>query len=567
MARRRKLKLKKPSPAFAMAVAGLLVALAGGLVWISQQKAKEGQQAAPPHETAGVAPRQPDWFGGSTLRSKGSITAAGREVRPTLSSPARQRALGGAGREIQKVLREMENFVVKKKGASKPNAQIGFFAKSLEDGAVVTSHGSERILSAASNTKLFTTAAALLRLGPDFQFETKFASDAPLHEGVLDGDLWIIGEGDPTLSGEPGFVRAGGSYGRGGAYGALSRVAAGLASQGIRRIRGSLVLDDRYFSDAAYHPGWPSRDRGRGHALDVSALCVERHKIEVEARVTGDRVAFEVVPPLAGVHVDHAVTVVEKSAARGIVARLDGDTIRITGSIAAGDGGRTSFYMLDGPKLFGWAALRAFDDCHIKTDGGARRAGLLERPPVRSLAIMRTGVTLADVVRVTNRESDNLYAEMMLKVLGARFGSGGTFGAGVAVVRESLQKLGVPVSGFQAVDGSGLARESRASAATLVALLDAMARTPLFEIYKNSLAVGGEADGTLRKRFKEPGMKNRVRAKTGSIDGVTAISGYVDSERGETFIFSSLANYTEFAGSFKPDEDRCVRALAAVGDK
>ena len=144
-------------------------------------------------------------------------------------------------------------------------------------------------------------------------------------------------------------------------------------------------------------------------------------------------------------------------------------------------------------------------------------------------------------MRVTNQESDNLYADMILKVLGAKSRGDGSFAGGVAAVRDVMRELGVPAAGYAAVDGSGLARDSKLSAAAIVALLEAMDRHPLGPVYKDSLAIGGR-DGTLRKRFREPQVAGRVHAKTGSLDGVSALSGYVDSVSGEPFAFATLVN-------------------------
>lgn len=550
---RRPLRLQRTPRSFIAIAATALLASATGIFWLqSRENAEAPHFPAPPPNIAKAEfpPRE-------SAEPKSNIT---RAPRPSILTPGRVKAIGAAGRTIDGVIREMETFTPKKKGGAKPMARVGFLANSLEDDAVVTSHHPEQLLSGASNIKLYTTAAALVRLGPDFRFETKFASDATIQNGVLEGDLWIIGGGDPTLTSEDRLCE-------GGATAAITRAVAELANRGVRRVRGAVVLDDRYFSDAKYHPGWPSHDRGKPHAIDVSALCAEHHKIEVTARASGGGAEIDLRPQMSGLRIENNVNIVAKGAAKGIVARVDGDTLRVSGSVASGDADSTSLYMLDGPKLFGHVALRAFENCSISVDHGARPAGLLEAAPRNVMVKLQSASTLADVVNVTNRESDNLYAEMLLKILGAKFGGAGTSAAGVEVVRGVLRELGVPVEGYAAVDGCGLARDSRISPATTVALLAAMSRTRFYDIYKNSLPGAGESPGTLRKRMKESLFSGRVRAKTGSLDGVTSLSGYVDAANGETFVFSCLTNYTEFAGSFKPDEDRCVRALVEVGAK
>lgn len=559
MRRRRKVYLRKRPRIGVLAALLALLLLTSAAAWWNPWKGALASGPAAKHpsnlDTTNPSPVRADIAAPASASNVKNYRSAPRH--PIAATAARTKAVGSAGRAIDQILREMETAAPKKKGGAKANARIGFLASAQGDGAVVTSHYPDQLLSGASNIKLYTTAAALLKLGPAFRFETKFASDANINNGVLEGDLWILGGGDPTLTSQDRFCE-------GGAAAALTRAAAELTNRGIRRVRGSIVLDDRYFSDARYHPGWPSHDRGKAHALDVSALCAEHHKISIEARAAGARAELEIWPPMAGVRVENSVQIVAKGQGKGIVARLDGDALRVSGSLSPSQTDATSFFTLDGTRLFGFVALRAFENCNITVDGGARSAALLDGAPKTILVTLQSPATLADVIRVTNRESDNLYAEMILKTLGARFRGAGTSAAGVEVVRETLGELGVPLAGYAAVDGCGLARESKISPAATVALLRAMAETKYYDIYKNSLAGPGDADGTLRKRLRDPIFNDRVRAKTGSLDGATSLSGYVDARSGETFIFSCITNYTEFGGSFKPDEDRCVRELVEI---
>jgi D-alanyl-D-alanine carboxypeptidase/D-alanyl-D-alanine-endopeptidase (penicillin-binding protein 4) len=446
----------------------------------------------------------------------------------------------------------------RKVGKMVEKADVGFLAKSLLTGETVHGSSQEELLSAASNTKLFTTAAALLRLGPDHRFETRFAADVTPRDGILDGDLWIVGGGDPTLTQEHQWCPS-------GVEAVLARVAEELVKFGVKTVRGSLVLDDRMFAGDRYHPGWPPRDRGKAHALDVSALCVEHDRIQIVADATGSEVAIHTVPRFRGIRLEHAVKVV-KGGNAGIVAHAEADSIRVSGSVAAGSSELTSLYWLDGPALYGYVALDAFATRGLEVTGGLRTPRAGESAPARTLVLLKSAVPLTEVVRVTNQESDNLYAEMLLKALGARFRGQGTFAKGLDVVRETLTSLGIPIDGFAAVDGSGLARDSRISASAIVALLEAMARGPVKETFRDSLALGGGREGTLRKRFRDPVFAGRVRAKTGSLDGVSSLSGYADAGSGETFVFSILVNF-ERGGSSKADEEQLVRRLVEIGPR
>lgn len=470
------------------------------------------------------------------------------------SSPKRNEDLADARRFLESGIRAVRG--PRKVGKTVERAEVGFAARSLSTGEILYESNAAAMLSAASNTKLFTTAAALVRLGGSYRFETRFASDAPIRSGVLEGDLWVVGGGDPTLTTDQDWCPAGPEV-------ALARVAEELAVLGIERVAGALVLDDRLFEPPSYHPGWPARDRGRPHALDVSALCVERHRIRIAVSASPSGVELHVVPRLRGIRVENAVKVV-KGANASITAHVLGDSIHVSGSIPPGGSDATSVHWLDGPKLFGAVCLEAFASRGVTVQGATRLPGNGEAAPRRTLVVLPSAVPLTEVIRVTNQESDNLYAEMLLKALGARFRGEGSFAAGVEVVRETLRQLGLTTAGFDAVDGSGLARASKASAKEIAALLEAMARSPQGGAFRDSLAVGGARTGTLRRRFREPSVAGRVRAKTGSLDGVSSLSGYAEAPSGETFVFSILVNF-EKGGSSKADEEQWVRRILSIG--
>ncbi len=499
---------------------------------------------------------RPEAKGAAPAEASAAPAPASVRPRPRASSPERRQELDRVRREIESIVGEMERPRRSSKGIVRPAATVGLVARSLETGESVVAHRASEPRKAASNTKLFSTAAALLRFGADHRFETVFASDAPIERGTLAGDLWVIGGADPTLVTDPSW--------RTDPEVAFGNVARALAETGIRRVEGSLVLDDRLFVDAPYHPDWPASDRGMAHALDVSALVVEHDRILVTARATAGEIEVTTRPDLAGGRITSTVRVAP-GASSIVVHRVSSTDLRVSGTVAPGETARASFPSLEPTTLFGTALLGSFGRSGLTVARGARRPAQGEAAPQRAIARLPSGVPLADVVAVTNRESDNLLAEMLLKLVGARFASEGSFAGGIRVVREVLAELDVPLAGFDAVDGSGLAHTSRVTPACIVALLEAMARTPECDLYRESLAGGGERGGTLRHRFREPSFAGRVRAKTGSLDGVTALSGYVRTERGETIAFSVLSEYEpRGGGSFKPDEDRIVRALASI---
>lgn len=535
-------------------VAATVLAVGGGAALLSRSfpasnRSNEAAERATSVASAG---------GSEAAKPHGANPAGSASLIPTALGRLRSAAV--ASREVLGIVSEMVNPKKKGKQTVRGAAEVSLLARSLEQGDLLAQHRPTTMLSGASNTKLFTTAAALVLWGPEHRFETRFASDAPVREGVLDGDLWVIGGGDPTWTARYGFGSSGADL--------LRRVVAALASRGIRSIRGKVVLDERLFVDEPYHPGWPRHDRGEPHALDVGPLLLEHDALLITARGDSDGAQVTIDPPCSLLEVKSTVRVGPPGSASSIRVARSGDEIRVSGSVARGASAGATIYSLQPGLTFGGALLAALTERGIPVAGGLRRATAGESAPSQVLVLVPSQAPLREIVKVTNEASDNLFADMLLKSLGARFEGEGSFPAGVRAVRSALRRLGVEDSGYGAVDGSGLAADSKLSAATTVDLLAAMARSPYSQIFRDSLASGGEAGGTLRKRFREPAFQGRLFAKTGSLDGATALSGYVLSASGETIAFSCITNYDERkGGGFKPDEDRIVRALRDVNDR
>src|SRR3954454_21441786 len=334
-------------------------------------------------------------------------------------------------------------------------ARGGAYVLDLQTGQPLFQWRANTARPPASVEKLYTTSTALLRLGPDATFETKTLSTVPITpDGTLDGDLYLRGDGDPTLT----TLR-------------LDQLARQVAAAGVTSIHGDVVGDGTIF------------DALRGSFR------------------TGGAPDFDMTGALGGLTVN-----------RG----YDGSRYASSPALVAA---RRFF--------------RALRGAHIRVLGRAA-AGPAD-PDADELAVT-TSVPLRELIAMTNAPSDNFYAETLLKALGARAGTGGSTASGVAVLREHLASFGVHP---RVADGSGLARANRTTPRQVVRLLDRMDGQELASTFKASLAVPART-GTLRRRMRGTPAAGRCKAKTGTLNAVSALAGYCPSLDGHTIAFAFL---------------------------
>jgi serine-type D-Ala-D-Ala carboxypeptidase/endopeptidase (penicillin-binding protein 4) len=324
----------------------------------------------------------------------------------------------------------------------------------------------------ASNEKLVTSSAALAAWTASYRFSTQLFIDAPGPDadGVVDGNVYLRGFGDPTLS-TTSFQKS--HYGM--ATSDIHDFVSRLQKLGVRRIAGRVVADAGYFDGARSVANWrPS----------MTAYC----------------------GPLS------ALTLNE--------------------SFSSGGG-----YVADPALAAAGALTKQLRAADILVSHAAARG---VAPDTSTLVYTERSATLASVLAAMNKPSDNFMAEELLKGLGAGFGSGGTTVAGAAVAQQFLQSVGAG-DGFRIRDGSGLSYQDKLSVRTVVRILGAMARRPDFAVFRHSLAIAG-VDGTLKDRMRGTAAAGNVRAKTGTLDAASSLSGYVTTASGHTLSFSMLMN-------------------------
>jgi len=412
--------------------------------------------------------------------------------------------------------------------------------RSLATGDLLFALDADRLAMPASNMKIVTLAATAERLGWDYRFETTLVSAAPVGGGVLDGDLVIVGGGDPTINERDGRAAQ-----------VFDQWAADLEAAGIDTVAGRLVADDRALGHEALGAGWSWDDLAYGYAAPVSALQFGEDLVTLTLTpgpAPGAPVAIAVAPQTAGLVVENRVTTGEAGTRVALdLGRLPGQRrLEVTGTVPAGGGTVSRTASVDDPaEAFARAARAALAARGIEVRGGVAIAGRTEDGEVRRegerVLARSLSPPLADVATVLMKESQNLYAETLLRALGRGDGPG-SVEAGRRVVREVLDGWGLEPDALVQYDGSGLSRYNYVTADLIVGILRHLYDDPRHrEKFLATLPVGGE-DGTIEGRFKDTRAEGNVRAKTGTLARVRALSGYVTTRDGEDLVFSIIAN-------------------------
>jgi serine-type D-Ala-D-Ala carboxypeptidase/endopeptidase (penicillin-binding protein 4) len=370
-------------------------------------------------------------------------------------------------------------------------AASGLFVVDAESGKAVCARAAKRPRSLASNTKLFTTSAALSRFGPEYRIATQLLTDGKIgFDGTLRGSLYLRGAGDPAL-GVPSFYERYGGVGTN-----LLSLRTQVAEAGVRAVTGRVYADDTIF------------DRLRGVADSGYATS-------------------PYIGPLSGLSFDFGYR----------------------GSIGQG-------FASDPATLAASKLARALGATGIAIRAAVARGGT--PPGAESLATVHSP-TMSRLVEATDVYSNNFFAEMLAKLLGAHFGGGGTTAAGTAVVERFARSRGAAI---HAVDGSGLTRGNRASPYAIVRLLQRVRQSPVGDEFIQDLALTGH-EGTVADRTEGTAAYGRCRTKTGTLTGVSALSGYCFNRSGTTMVFSILMNGVDDLSLAHYEQDKIAALVAS----
>jgi D-alanyl-D-alanine carboxypeptidase/D-alanyl-D-alanine-endopeptidase (penicillin-binding protein 4) len=417
---------------------------------------------------------------------------------------------------------------------------IGVEVVSLDHRDVLFRHNGDRLVMPASNMKILTLAAAAERLGWDYTFTTTIKATGPVVDGALQGDLIVRGTGDPTLNTRQVSPTP-----------VLDGWADAIRAAGIQRVAGRLVGDDDAFDEQAFGQGWSWDYLQEGYAAPVGALQVYEDAVTISiapGETVGDPAHAEFATPGSGwAIVNRAVTGAPGGPSTLSTQRLRGSTVvRITGSLPADSPAIARTLAVDDPTAYFLGLLTAaLERRGIIVAGGV--VDIDDLPP-DSLApngrviVEHRSPPLGELSRTLMAVSQNLYAETLLRAIGSVEGGAASAADGRAAVLGILNAWGTPAGSVVIADGSGLSRYNYVTAAVLTRVLQHMYEDPRHrQRWMNALPAGGEP-GTLQKRFVGTPAEGRVRAKTGSISNVRALSGYVSSAGGEQLAFSILIN-------------------------
>ena len=433
----------------------------------------------------------------------------------------------------------------------------------LSDGRVLYSRGEKHLFLPASNMKLFTTAAAMEKLGPDFIYRTTVESEAvPDSQGRV-GDLFLVGRGDPNLSGRA-LPYQEKTQSQGPADAALQKLADQLVAKGVREVTGNLIADDSYFLFEPYSHGWAEEDLQWGYGAPATALAFNDNALTLHvqpgpAAGSPARVWLEPVQDYYKL-VSHLDTVGEPGETRIFFDRAPGSMeLDVWGQIPVGVGGEEDrVAIVDPPHLVGELFRRALESRGIALQGqievrhatpfeAAALSGSQPGTPPQDPQVLAEydSLPLRESIKVINKVSQNLHAEMLLRTLGRQGNDYGSLTRGLAALQAFTHEVGIDPGAVYFTDGSGLSRKTLVAPAAVVKLLEHMASSQRFEPFFDSLPVAG-SDGTLADRFKGTPAEGRIHAKTGTIEHVNSLSGYMDLSSGRRLAFSLFGNSYTF---------------------
>jgi serine-type D-Ala-D-Ala carboxypeptidase/endopeptidase (penicillin-binding protein 4) len=434
-------------------------------------------------------------------------------------------------------------------------ARVTVQVRSLDDGTLVFSRDADELLNPASNVKLFTAATALTALGPDFRFETDFLTDPEYKDGKAK-ILYVRGRGDPTITTER-----------------LYGMASDIVHAGLKEVS-DIVLDDSYFDEERTAPGFDQESGDKAYLAPTGAISLNWNSVGVYLRpgeFVGASAVTEIEPSSEFFVVESVVTTGSKTQRRyTVTSAVDKDKVRqrieVKGVVPYDKGVWSQWKKVDQPALYFGFTLK-----QLLTQRGVKVKGRIRAGAVAANARMLTASssdTLDIVLKRLNKNSSNFVAEQLIKAIGAEVkGVPGSHLKGIEAVEDFLERdVGIPRGTYVMKNGSGLNDANRFSASQTTALLAHMGlRFPIAPEYLSALAIAAK-DGTLRYRFEGSQAVGRLRAKTGTLENVSALSGYVQSVGGERFVFSVMVN--DFPGrvaSVVQHIDALGAAVAAVG--
>lgn len=435
--------------------------------------------------------------------------------------------------------------------ANRPQYQrgrLGILIETLSSKQVLYSRDRDRYFIPASNTKILTTAAALLKFGSQYRIRTSVYDNG-------NDIISIVGKGDPSLTNIQ-----------------LNNLAKQLKNRGIKQIN-LLIGDDRYFTGSPVNSSWQWEDVQAGYGAPINSLIYNQNSIDLKLSPQGIGKPLKVdwiYPKTApGWQIENnSITVATSEPEFVEVGReFNKPIIRVSGQLRVGSASEPVYVAVTEP---GDRFLQEFQQ--ILINAGIKVNKISLNPEIlnsenfpqkqQELAAVESP-NIAKLITETNQVSNNLYAESLLRIMGAEIGKNNknkdTASLGLQVIKDTLNRVGVNSNTYNQADGSGLSRLNAISPEALVQILRIMAFSPEANVWKDSLPVNG-ISGTLKNRLRNTSDRVIVRAKSGTISGVVALSGYIENPNYETLVFSMIINQSNLSSAMlrQPIDDIIV---------
>ena len=442
-------------------------------------------------------------------------------------------------------LNEFEKYVETLKTTDK-DLKNSLWSVSVADAATgkfLFEHNSNFSVMPASNMKIVTTGIGLILLGADYQFKTKFEYTGTITDSILNGDIYIVGGGDPSLGSA--------IYASTIPDSVFMKWTQAIRSLGIKQINGKIVGDTRFFDDENRFSSWEFDDIGTDYGAGVSGI--------------------QYIDNICKLHIESATSIDEKPDLVGVEPHIPEITWEnhLTSTTDERAGGVTVFSSPFSAQalLFGKVTVNAksktmpvaipntaytcvwYFDKYLNQNGvlTSNNIDVLERrtpdlnTETRNYFYTYNSPVYTKIMNETNKSSNNSFAETILKTIGAELGEDGTVSAGRKLVVEKLKELKVNTDGFQQADGSGLSRRGLVTTKFLCRYLSMLYNSDVYDDFVKSLPIAG-VDGTMKNMLKNTAAEKNVRAKSGTISGVRSYSGYVTTKGGKELCFSFIFN-------------------------
>src|SRR5216684_140570 len=424
----------------------------------------------------------------------------------------------------------------------------GLLIVDAESGETLYEQNADKYFVPASNMKLFTTALALAKLGPEYRFHTTLESRGTISSaGVLGGDLALVGRGDPNLSNRKFPYELKEEF-DGPPEKALVELADALVAKGIKQISGDVIADDSYFPRERYPNGWEIDDMVWEYGAAISAIVVDDNTVALTltpGEQAGNPVQAAVTPATPDFTVENDVVTSAADVKPDLTLTREpgSNLVVVKGSLPAKSAPRKLVLAIEEPAQHAAATLkRLLEERGVKVAGIARArhaSGEQGGDPV--VLAEHVSVPLGDALKLVNKISQNLHTEMLLRTAARQSGPWATTDDLMKIPAEFYATAGIAPGDVIQTDASGLSRHDLVTPRAIVTLLAFAQKQPWFGPYYASLPVAG-VDGTLEDRMKNTPAAGRIHAKTGSVEHVRTLSGFAETASGRRVIFSFLSN-------------------------